>query len=95
MVSIYINTSIICMSLFLYEHLDGHGELRVRIFGEHTNFEPNLKWDPHIIFNGSKLFCDLLYEKKKKKHLFTQIHRDLNKIMAFKIGTVGMNNGWN
>ena len=65
----------------------------VRIFGEHTNFESNLRWDPNVLFSGSKLLCVLLHEKKKNKHLFTQIHGDLNEIIAFKVGTISMNNG--
>ena len=40
-----------------------------------------------------KLLCYLLHEEKKNKHLFAQIHGDLNEIMTFKVGTISMDNG--
>ena len=58
--------------------------------GENTNFEPNLKWDPHILFSGSKMLCVLLHEEMKNKHSFAQIYGGLNEIMASKVGTMVM-----
>ena len=60
----------------------------------HTNFEPFLRWDPHVFFNGSKVLCVLLHDKIKNKHLFVQIHESLNEIMASKVGTMSMDIGF-
>ena len=44
-------------------------------------------------FLGSKLLCVLIHEEMKNKHLFAQIHRGLNEIMASKVGIMVMDLG--
>ncbi|GFY90878.1 hypothetical protein Acr_07g0010740 [Actinidia rufa] len=41
-------------------------------------------------FSGFKVFCVLLHEEMKNKHLLAQIHGGLNEIMASKVGTMSM-----
>ena len=70
-----------------------NNKTNVLIFGEYTNFESNLGWDPHVFFSGFKLHCVLFHEEMKNKHLFAQIHRDLNETMTSKVGTINIDNG--